>query len=58
MDIILSGSHRRGAGSIFRWHGAVPRYATTHIAVKLDYKAVDWLQKSTDEPYGTDREML
>ena len=31
-----------------------------HIAIpeKLTGKAVDWLEKSTDEPYGTDREML
>src|SRR6267154_4078591 len=36
------------------WHGATATTAATHIAVqeKLDGKAVDWLQKVSDEQYG------
>jgi quercetin dioxygenase-like cupin family protein len=35
------------------WHGAAPATAMTHIAIqeKLDGKAVDWLEKVTDEQY-------
>jgi quercetin dioxygenase-like cupin family protein len=35
------------------WHGATPATAMTHIAIqeKLDGKAVDWLEKVTDEQY-------
>jgi quercetin dioxygenase-like cupin family protein len=35
------------------WHGAAPTTAMTHIAIqeKLDGKAVDWLEKVTDEQY-------
>ncbi len=36
------------------WHGAAPTTAMTHIAMqeKLDGKAVEWLEKVTDEQYG------
>ena len=36
------------------WHGAAPTTAMTHIAIQesLDGKAVDWLEKVTDEQYG------
>ncbi|MCC7374461.1 MAG: cupin domain-containing protein [Verrucomicrobiales bacterium] len=36
------------------WHGATPTTALTHIAVQeqLDGKAVDWLEKVSDEDYG------
>jgi quercetin dioxygenase-like cupin family protein len=36
------------------WHGAAPATAMTHIAVQeaLDGKAVDWMEKVTDEQYG------
>ena len=36
------------------WHGASPTTAMTHIAIqeKLDGKAVDWMEKVTDEQYG------
>jgi quercetin dioxygenase-like cupin family protein len=36
------------------WHGASPTTAMTHIAIHeyLDGKAVDWLEKVTDEEYG------
>ena len=35
------------------WHGAAPTTALTHIAIQeqLDGKAVDWLEKVTDEQY-------
>ena len=35
------------------WHGAGPATAMTHIAIQehLDGKAVDWLEKVTDEEY-------
>ena len=35
------------------WHGASPTTAMTHIAIQeqLDGKAVDWLEKVTDEQY-------
>lgn len=36
------------------WHGASPTAAMTHIAVQeaLDGKAVDWLEKVTDQQYS------
>ena len=36
------------------WHGASPTTAMTHIAVQesLDGKAVNWMEKVTDEQYG------
>jgi quercetin dioxygenase-like cupin family protein len=36
------------------WHGATATTAMTHIAIqeKLDGKAVDWMEKVTDEQYG------
>ena len=35
------------------WHGASPATAMTHIAIqeKLDGKAVEWMEKVTDEQY-------
>jgi quercetin dioxygenase-like cupin family protein len=35
------------------WHGAAPTTAITHIAVQeqLDGKAVDWMEKVSDEQY-------
>jgi len=35
------------------WHGATPTIAMTHIAITeaLDGRAVDWLDKVTDEQY-------
>ena len=34
------------------WHGATPTTAMTHIAIQeaLDGKAVDWMEKVSDEP--------
>ena len=36
------------------WHGAAPATAMTHIAIqeRLDGKAVDWMEKVSDEQYG------
>ena len=36
------------------WHGAGPATAMTHLAIHelLDGKAVDWLEKVSDEQYG------
>lgn len=35
------------------WHGASPTVAMTHLAIheKVDGKAVDWLEKVSDEQY-------
>jgi 4-carboxymuconolactone decarboxylase len=37
------------------WHGASPTTGMTHIAIveRLDGKSVDWMEKVTDEQYGT-----
>lgn len=36
------------------WHGAAPKTALAHIAIQeqLDGKAVEWMEKVTDEQYG------
>ena len=36
------------------WHGASPTTSMTHLAIQeaLDGKAVEWLEKVTDEQYG------
>lgn len=36
------------------WHGAGPTTAMTHIAIQesLDGKAVDWMEKVSDNQYG------
>ena len=36
------------------WHGGAPTTAMTHIAIQeqLDGKAVDWLEKVSDEEYS------
>jgi len=36
------------------WHGAAPATSMTHIAIqeRLGGKAVDWLEKVSDEQYG------
>ena len=39
------------------WHGAAPTTAMTHIAIQeaLDGKAVEWMEKVTDEQYDAGR---
>jgi quercetin dioxygenase-like cupin family protein len=36
------------------WHGAAPTTAMTHIAIQevLDGKAVEWMEKVSDDDYG------
>jgi quercetin dioxygenase-like cupin family protein len=38
------------------WHGAAPTTAMTHIAIQesLDGRNVDWLEKVSDEQYGSE----
>jgi len=37
------------------WHGAAPDTAMSHVAIaeSLDGKAVDWMEKVSDEHYGS-----
>jgi quercetin dioxygenase-like cupin family protein len=37
------------------WHGAAPNSALTHIAIQeaLNGKAVEWLEKVSDEQYAS-----
>lgn len=46
-DVILFAPNEK------HWHGATPTTAMTHIAIQeqLDGKAVDWLEKVSDEQY-------
>ena len=48
-----SGESPENAGEK-HWHGAALTTAMTHIAIReaLDGKAVDWLEKVSDEQYG------
>jgi len=46
-DVVSVGPNEK------HWHGASPTTAMTHIAIQesLDGKAVEWLEKVTDEQY-------
>ena len=46
-DVVLIGPGEK------HWHGAAPATAMTHIAIQeqLDGKAVDWMEKVSDEQY-------
>ncbi len=46
-DVISFAPHEK------HWHGATPTRAMTHIAIQeqLNGKAVDWMEKVTDEQY-------
>lgn len=46
-DVVTIGPNQK------HWHGASPTTAMTHIAIQeaLDGKAVEWLEKVTDEQY-------
>ncbi|MEO7144438.1 MAG: cupin domain-containing protein [Bryobacteraceae bacterium] len=50
---IRAGDVVRIPPHVKHWHGASPTAAMTHIAVQeaLDGKAVDWLEKVSDEQY-------
>jgi 4-carboxymuconolactone decarboxylase len=39
------------------WHGAAPTTAMTHIALQeaVDGRNVDWLEKVSDEQYGSQK---
>lgn len=47
-DVVWFAPHEK------HWHGATPTTAMTHIAIQeaLDGKAVEWLEKVSDEQYG------
>jgi len=47
-DVVSIAPHEK------HWHGAAPTTAVTHIAIQeaLDGKAVDWMEKVSDEEYG------
>jgi quercetin dioxygenase-like cupin family protein len=47
-DVVTVGPNEK------HWHGASPTMTMTHIAIQesLDGKAVEWLEKVTDEQYG------
>jgi quercetin dioxygenase-like cupin family protein len=51
-DVVSVGPNEK------HWHGASPTTAMTHIAIQesLDGKAVEWLEKVTDEQYLGGRE--
>lgn len=40
--------------NVKHWHGAAPHTAMSHLAIQeaLDGKAVEWMEKVTDEHYG------
>lgn len=42
------------------WHGASPNTTMAHIAIQeeLDGSAVDWLEKVSEEQYGTSRDNM
>jgi len=51
-DVVTVGPNEK------HWHGASPTTVMTHLAIQegLDGKAVDWLEKVTDEQYHGGRE--
>jgi quercetin dioxygenase-like cupin family protein len=58
IEEIRSGDIVSFAPNEKHWHGAAPSNAMTHIAIQenLDGRAVEWLEKVTDEQYGTGNE--
>jgi quercetin dioxygenase-like cupin family protein len=48
-DVVTVGPNEK------HWHGASPTTAMTHLAIQeaLDGKNVEWLEKVSDEQYGT-----
>src|SRR6266404_9274168 len=52
---IRAGDVVRISPGVKHWHGASPTTAMTHIAIQeaLDGKAVEWMERVTDEQYGT-----
>lgn len=54
IEEIRPGDVIRFAPNEKHWHGAAPTTAMTHIAIQevLDGKAVEWMEKVSDEQYG------
>ena len=54
IEVIRAGDVVRFPPGEKSWHGATPTTAMTHIAIQeqLEGKAVDWLEKVSDEQYG------
>lgn len=54
IEEIRPGDIVRIPPNVKHWHGAAPTTAMTHIAIQehLDGKAVDWMEKVSDEQYG------
>jgi quercetin dioxygenase-like cupin family protein len=52
---IRAGDVVRIPPDVKHWHGASPTTAMTHIAIQeaLNGKAVEWMEKVSDEQYGT-----
>ena len=53
VQVIRKGDVVRIPAGVKHWHGATPTTTMTHIAIQetLDSRAVDWLEKVTDEQY-------
>jgi len=53
VQVIRKGDVAWIPAGVKHWHGATPATTMTHIAFQeqLDGKAVDWLEKVTDEQY-------
>jgi quercetin dioxygenase-like cupin family protein len=53
IEEIRKGDVIRIAPGVKQWHGATPTTALTHIAIQeeLNGKAVEWMEKVTDEQY-------
>jgi len=52
---IRAGDVVRIPPGVKHWHGASPTAAMTHIAIQeaLNGKAVEWMEKVSDEQYGS-----
>ena len=52
---IRTGDVVRIPPDVKHWHGASPTTAMTHIAIQeaLNGKAVEWMEKVSDEQYGS-----
>ena len=53
IEALHPGDVVRFAANEKHWHGAAPATAMTHIAIQeaLEGKAVDWMEKVSDEQY-------
>jgi quercetin dioxygenase-like cupin family protein len=53
IEVIRPGDIVKCPPGIKHWHGATPTTAMTHLAIQeaLDGKAVEWMEKVTDEQY-------